>query len=203
MSFGASMRREDITGLLLAGGLSRRMGGGDKGLLLLGGATLASRALSALSAQCGTVLVSANRSVGEYAKLGCRVVSDIAPDFAGPLAGIHSGMTAAETEWILSAPCDSPFMPGDLASRLCGAAEAHGADIATARAGGRAHPVFMLARRSLLKDLTDFLEGGGRKIDAWRARHRFAEADFPDAFAFANINTPEELREMERRAGEN
>ena len=197
------MRREDITGILLAGGLARRMGGGDKGLLILGGKTLAARTLGVLSPQCGVVLVNANRSVGEYEKLGCRIVSDIAPDFAGPLAGIHSGMTAARTEWILSAPCDSPFLPGDLALRLSRAAEENGADIATARAGGRAHPVFMLARCGLVGDLADFLAAGGRKIEAWRARHRFAEAEFPDSAAFANINTPEELREMEKRAGEN
>ena len=197
------MRREKITGLLLAGGLARRMGGGDKGLLLLGGTSLAARALATLSAQCGTVLVNANRWIEEYEKLGCPVVPDIAPDFAGPLAGMHAGMTAARTEWILSAPCDSPFMPKDLAARLWRAAEKAEADIATARADGRAQPVFMLARRSLHADLENFLADGGRKIDAWRARHRFAEANFPDPSAFANINTPEDLREMEKRAGKN
>ena len=199
---GDPIPMNSITGVLLAGGLARRMGGGDKGLLPLGGSALAARTLAMLAAQCRTVLVNANRNLAEYEKLGWPVARDVAPDFAGPLAGIHAGMEAAATDWILAVPCDSPFMPDDLAAQLAATAAAAEADIATARAGGRAHPVFMLARRELRADLAAFLRTGGRKIEDWRARHRFAEREFPDASAFANINTPEELRAAERRIGQ-
>ena len=197
----AGITTDSITGILLAGGLARRMGGGDKGLLPLGDSTLAARTLAILAAQCRTVCINANRSAVEYEKLGFPVVRDIISDFAGPLAGIHAGMESAETEWVLAAPCDSPFMPGDLAARMAATALEFGADIVTASAGGRAHPVFMLARRVLRADLVKFLAEGGRKIEDWRARHCFAEREFPDASAFANINTPEELRAAEKRIG--
>ena len=197
----ADITADSITGILLAGGLARRMGGGDKGLLPLGNSTLAARTLTVLAAQCRTVCINANRSIDEYEKLGFPVARDIMPDFAGPLAGIHAGMEAAETEWVLAAPCDSPFMPEDLAARMAATALDNQADIVTARAGGRAHPVFMLARRALRVDLAKFLAEGGRKIEDWRARHRFAEREFPDASAFVNINTPEELQAAEKRIG--
>ena len=196
------MRRAAVTGILLAGGRARRMGGGDKGLLRLAGRSLAARTLERLAAQTGAVVVNANRNRAEYERLGAAVAPDIVSDFAGPLAGIHAGMVAARTEWILSAPCDSPFFPEDLAERLWRAAAAAGAEVATARAGGRAHPVFMLAKRGLRGDLAAFLEAGGRKIDEWRNRRKWTEAEFPDAAAFANINTPEELEELGRRTGE-
>ena len=190
------MNRADITGVLLAGGLARRMGGGDKGLVRVGDSVLAALTLSRLSPQVGAVVVNANRNESEYAKLGAPVVGDVFPDFAGPLAGIHAGMVAAETEWVLSAPCDSPFLPDDLAEKLFAAAMQAGADIATASAGGRAHPVFTLARKSLHPDLESFLTEGGRKIDLWHARHKCATVDFPDESAFANINTPEDLQAL-------
>ena len=196
------MDRLAVTGILLAGGLARRMGGGDKGLLRLGETTLAARTLARLAAQTGAVVVNANRNRSEYEKLGVPVVPDLAPDFAGPLAGIHAGMSAARTEWILSAPCDSPFFPEDLAERLWRAAAASGAAVATAKAGGRAHPVFMLARRDLRENLGAFLASGGRKMDAWRNRAAWTEAEFPDAEAFANINTPEELAALGCRNAE-
>lgn len=197
----AKTTADSITGILLAGGLARRMGGGDKGLLPLGDSVLAARTLALLAAQCRAVCINANRNIEEYEKLGFPVARDIMPDFAGPLAGIHAGMEAADTEWILTAPCDSPFMPNDLAAQMAATAAESQADIVTAKAGGRAHPVFMLARRTLRGDLAEFLQAGGRKIEDWRARHKFAEREFSDASAFANINTPEELREAEKRIG--
>lgn len=191
-----------VTGVLLAGGLARRLGGGDKGLLPLGGEVMAARTLAVLAAQCDAVVVNANRNIAEYERLGFPVAPDLVPDYAGPLAGMHAGMSAAATEWIATAPCDSPFPPDDLVARLMATALESDADIVTATAGGRAHPVFMLARRKLRDDLLEFLKTGGRKIEAWRARHRFAEREFPDAAAFANINTPEELQAAERRIAE-
>ena len=193
------MTRDLVSGVLLAGGLARRMGGGDKGLVLLDGASLAARTLSALAPQCARVYVNANRNIAEYEKLGCPVVSDSVADFAGPLAGILAGMSTAQTDWILSAPCDSPFLPPDLRARLWEAMKKNSADIATATAGGRSHPVFMLARRTLRDDLESFLHGGGRKIDEWLSRHSHTKAEFPSPSAFANINTMEELRQMQKR----
>ena len=193
------MTRDLVSGVLLAGGLARRMGGGDKGLALLGGVSLAARTLAALSPQCAQVYINANRNIPEYKKLGHPIAPDSVSDFAGPLAGILAGMSAAQTDWILSVPCDSPFLPSDLRARLWETMEQTESYIVTAHAGGRSHPVFMLARRTLRDDLESFLRGGGRKIDDWRFRHSHAETAFPDPSPFANINTPEELRAMQTR----
>ena len=182
----------NITGVILAGGLARRMGGGDKGLLLINGQPLAAWVVDKLRPQVDEILLNANRHEAAYAQWG-RVVSDITPDFAGPLAGLHAGMVAANNEWILSAPCDSPFLPDNLATTLLTAAQTAQADIAVAATAERVQPVFMLARRTLAAELGDFLAGGGRKIDRWYPHHRFIECVFANAENFANINTPAEL----------
>ncbi len=185
-----------------------RMGGGDKGLLVIAGGTLARRAVLRLRGLAGVVgvIVNANRNRGEYEKLGCVVVADASGGdgnggcaFAGPLAGILAGMRGAGTEWVLTVPCDSPFFPQTLARDLMAGAKKHSADIAVAFAGGRAQPVFMLARRSLAEDLSRFLKEGGRKIDLWYPRHSFVEVPFANADDFANINTPEDLAAAEKR----
>ena len=168
------------------------MGGEDKGLLPLGDAPLVAQTLARLAAQTAGVFINANRNGARYAEFA-PVIADEVPGFCGPLAGIHAGLRAAKTEWILTAPCDSPFLPADLAQTLARAVRRADADIAVAGAGGRAQPVFMLARASLADDLEKFLSEGGRKIDLWYPRHAFVVADFADASAFANINTPAEL----------
>ncbi|MGI9298527.1 MAG: molybdenum cofactor guanylyltransferase MobA [Gammaproteobacteria bacterium] len=183
---------DDITGVLLAGGRARRMGGEDKGLLPLAGLPLAARTLARLSPQVGAVVINANRNAARYAEFG-RVVADEIGGFCGPLAGIHAGMRAAAGGWALSAPCDSPFLPADLAQTLARAAQNARADIAVAVAGERIQPAFLLVRAALADDLAAFLADGGRKIDLWYPRHSHIFADFSDAGAFANINTPEEL----------
>lgn len=186
-------RSESITGVLLAGGRARRMGGEDKGLLSLAGLPLVARTLARLSPQTDSVVINANRNGEKYAEFG-NVVADEIGGFCGPLAGIHAGMRAAKSgEWILSAPCDSPFLPENLAQTLMQTAKDSESDIVIAAAGGRIQPAFMLARAHLAEDLAAFLADGGRKIDLWYPRHRNAFADFADASAFANINTPEEL----------
>ena len=190
-----------ISAVLLAGGRARRMGGGDKGLLPVAGKCLGEWTLARLMPQADEILISANRNIADYARWGHCVVSDSEPDFAGPLAGICAAMVRAEGEWILSAPCDSPLLPVDLAARLLAGARAADAEIAVARAGGRTQPVFLLARRDLRADLEDFLRGGDRKIDLWYPRHRFVEVDFPDAEAFLNANTAEELESLAPRLG--
>lgn len=196
-----------ITGLVLAGGRGARMGGADKGLQMLQGEALALHVMRRLAPQVGPLLVSANRHQDAYAALGApwhaAVVADALPDYAGPLAGLLAGMRAARTEWLLAAPCDSPWLPSDLALRLAKAIEPDGADIATAKtvdATGETslHPVFVLLRTSLADDLAAFLAAGERKVRAWYARHKAVEVAFADERAFYNINSLQELAEFGR-----
>lgn len=187
-----------VTGLILAGGRGRRMGGVDKGLQSLRGRPLVQWVLDRLAPQVDEVLVNANQNVQAYAALGCRVVTDALGGFAGPLAGLQSGLTHARHDLVVTVPCDSPFLPRDLVARLHRALDAANADLAVAKTGEQPHPVFCLCHRSLLPHLTAYLAGGGRKIDAWYAVLRVAEASFDDeAQGFVNINTPEELAAFE------
>ena len=184
----------DITGLVLAGGQGRRMGMVDKGLVELDGRPLVAHVLARLAPQVGALIVNANRNAERYAALGHPVVGDAIGGFAGPLAGLHAGLSATSTQFIATTPCDSPFLPADLVARLAGAFEAQPLDIAVARTFEQPHPVFALVRRDVLPHLARFLEQGGRKIDAWYASLRLAEVAFDDeADAFRNINTPQEL----------
>jgi len=184
----------DITGLVLAGGQGRRMGMVDKGLVELDGKPLVAHVLARLAPQVGALIVNANRNAERYAALGYPVVGDAIGGFAGPLAGLHAGLSAAATPFIATTPCDSPFLPADLVARLAGAFGQGPLDIAVARTFEQPHPVFALVRRDVLSHLARFLEQGGRKIDAWYASLRLAEVAFDDeADAFRNINTPEEL----------
>ncbi len=188
------MQSEQITGLILAGGLGRRMGGRDKGLQPFRGKPMAVWSLERLVPQVDALLINANQNLEQYAAFGYPVVPDRIAGFAGPLAGLHTGLLACETPLLVTAPCDSPFLPGDLVARLRTALEAAGADLAVAKTGYRSHPVFSLVRREVLDGLTTFLEAGGRKVDAWYAALKVAEVPFEDERAFANINTLEELR---------
>ncbi len=182
-----------ITGVLLAGGRARRMGGTDKGLIELAGRPLAAHALTRLAPQVGQVLINANRNRASYRALGAEVVADTIDGYLGPLAGLLAGMESATTELVVTAPCDSPFVPTDLVARLNAARERDAAVIAVAHDGERRQPVFVLAPTDLASDLREWLGAGGRKVDQWFARHRVADADFRDLpEAFRNINTPEE-----------
>ena len=184
----------DITGVVLAGGRARRMGGEDKGLVQLAGRAMVEYVVEALRPQVGRLLLNANRNAERYAALtGCEVVADVVGDYAGPLAGMASALEAADTPLVLSAPCDSPLVAPDLAARMHAALRADGAEIAVARDADRLQPVFALLARALLPDLRAALEAGERKIDRWYATHRVTEVDFSDhASMFLNINTPEE-----------
>jgi molybdopterin-guanine dinucleotide biosynthesis protein A len=187
-----------ITGIVLAGGMGRRMGGVDKGLVLFQGKPLVAHVLERLKPQVDDILVNANRELETYKQLGYPVIPDAIGGFAGPLAGLHTGMTAATHELVATVPCDSPFLPADLIARLLAALQEQDADLAVAKTGDQPHPVFCLCRRSLLPNLTQFLENGGRKIDAWYSGVKTIEVLFDDEEqAFANINTPEELSCLE------
>lgn len=193
--------RAKITGVVLAGGRARRMGGVDKGLILFRGRPLAAYALEALASVAGRILISANRNREAYARFGYPVVADANDRFDGPLAGLLSAMRAADTPYVLTVPCDTPGVTGWMLERLPAALAAASAELCAAHDGERRHPVFLLAERGLADDLENYLAGGGRKVDTWLDRHLLALADFsghPELFA--NINTPEELAELERSA---
>ena len=190
---GAVLRAQ-VTGVVLAGGQGRRMGSDDKGLVELDGRALVVHVIERLVPQVGALVINANRNRERYAAFGHPVVADAIPDYAGPLAGLHAGLTAASTPYVVTSPCDSPFLPADLVSRLARAFGEAPLDLAVARTFEQPHPVFSLVRRDLLPHLTTFLEHGGRKIDAWYATLRVAEVPFDDeAEAFRNINTAAEL----------
>ena len=189
----------DITGLLLAGGMGRRMGGVDKGLIALDGVPMASMVLERLRPQVGALLINANRHLDRWQAYGLPVVSDEIGGFSGPLAGVHAGLLASTTPWLLSVPCDSPYFPLDLARRLAAAAAVSGAKLAAARSDGRLQPVFALLRRDLLPLLEAYLQGGGRKMETWFDAVGSIAVDFDDMAAFANINTPAELEQLSQR----
>lgn len=178
------------------------MGGLDKGLIEVRGRPLVAYALDALREVAGRVLISANRHRERYAVFGYPVIVDDggAGTFEGPLAGLFSAMKAADTPYILAVPCDSPFMSGALLRRLVDALQAGNADVAAAHDGLRFHPVFLMAKRRLMPDLQQFLASGERKLGLWLARHRLAAADYSDLpELFVNVNTPEDLSDLERR----
>jgi molybdopterin-guanine dinucleotide biosynthesis protein A len=182
-----------VTGLLLAGGQGRRMGGVDKGLQQLRGKPMARHVIERLAPQVDELLINANQNIEQYQALGYRVIPDAIGGFAGPLAGLHRGLGEAAYPLVVTAPCDSPFLPLDLVARLKAALDAHQADLAVAKTGDQPHPVFCLCRRSVLAGLTAFLHSGGRKIDHWYSALKVVEVPFADEAAFRNINTPGDL----------
>jgi molybdopterin-guanine dinucleotide biosynthesis protein A len=190
-----------IVGLLLAGGQSRRMGGGDKALRLLGGIPLLDRVIERLRPQVDTLVLNANGDPTRFKRFGLPVVPDSVPDFAGPLAGVLAGLDWTTSHHpnchhVVSVATDAPFLPSDLVARLVAGLEESGADLACAASGGRAHPVFGLWPVQLLKDLRQaVVEEGIRKVDLWTARHRLVTVPFADRpiDPFFNANRPEDF----------
>jgi molybdopterin-guanine dinucleotide biosynthesis protein A len=181
-----------VSGIILAGGLSRRMGGVDKGLQLLRGKPMVEHVLERLAPQVDEIVINANQNLDRYGAFGQRVVSDEVGGFAGPLAGLHVGFKCTRHPLIVTVPCDSPFLPADLVCRL--QASLKGNDVAVAKTGEQPHPVFALVRRSAAPSLEAYLGAGRRKVDGWFATLRMVEVAFDDeADAFRNINTPQEL----------
>lgn len=192
----------DVTGLILAGGRGSRMGHVDKGLQLLRGVAMAAHVLRRLSPQVGALAINANRSLDQYSAFGVPVWPDDLGGFEGPLAGLETGLRRCTTALLVTAPCDSPFLPDDLVARLHAAMLAAGADLALAETletqsdGSRriqAQPVFALVARSALPHLSAYLAEGGRRMDGWYDRIVVARVRFDDEAAFRNINTLTEL----------
>ena len=197
-------------GLVLAGGLARRMGGGDKALLRIGAATILDRVLERLAPQCSRMILNANGDPARFAFTRLPVVADDVPDFAGPLAGVLAGLdwTAAhvpDVAWVASVPGDCPFLPRDLVSRLHEARTAEDRPLACARSGDWRHPVVGIWPVALRHDLRRAVaEEGLHKIEVWTARHGVAIADWPPTPVdpFFNVNTPADAAEAERLAAE-
>ena len=200
------MTTEGIAGVMLAGGLSRRMGGGDKSLRTLGGRSILERIVATVRPQVGPLVLNANGDPARFAAFGLPVAADVVEGFAGPLAGVLTGMewaraNAPQCRWLASFATDAPFIPDDLVARLAAAVEREGADLACARSDGQEHPVFGLWRVDLADDLRRaMVEEDMRKVDAWTARHRLAIADFATdpVDPFFNTNRPDDLAEAER-----
>lgn len=196
----------DVVGVLLAGGRSRRMGGGDKSLRRLRGRSMLDRVIARFGPQVGPLVLNANGDPARFAAAGLAVVPDSVDGFAGPLAGVLAGMDwaaaqAPASRWIATAATDTPFLPRDLVSRLLAALDA-GADLACAASGGRAHPVFGLWPVALREDLRRALGDGVRKVDLWTGRFRVARVTYPvdPVDPFLNVNTPDDLAAAETLA---
>ena len=202
--------QQDITGLVLAGGLGTRMGRSDKGMLSLHGQPLVRHVLQRLAPQVGQLAISANAHAAAYARFGLPVWPDLLPGQLGPLAGLHSGMQHARTPYLLTVPCDSPLLPPDLAARLAAGLREHDADLAiavteeldaaTGRRVRRPHPVFCLVKTSALPQLDAYLAAGERRMRTWHGPLKLAEVLFENGAAFGNLNTPAELAALQAQA---
>lgn len=198
----------DTLGLVLAGGLARRMGGEDKARIRVGGATILDRVIARLRPQCSRLILSVNSDFARFADTGLTVVADSVPDHAGPLAGILAGLDwaadhAPQIEWVVSAPSDCPFLPRDLVTRLHQARVAAGATLSCARSGEWRHPVVALWPVALREDLRRALTTEGlRKVDQLTARYRLGIAEWPatPVDPFFNVNTPAEAAAADRMA---
>lgn len=195
-----------ITGLILAGGRGSRMGHVDKGLQPFRGKPMAAYVIERLAPQVASIAINANQNLDQYAAFGVPVWPDDLQGFEGPMAGLETGLRRCTTEYLVTAPCDSPFLPADLVERLSAALEANGADLALAETEEadesgevrvQPHPVFALVKRSALPHLASFLATGGRRMDGWYGAIKVVRVRFDDASAFRNINTLSELQQFE------
>jgi molybdopterin-guanine dinucleotide biosynthesis protein A len=186
--------KQQITGLILAGGQGSRMGGVDKGWVNYQGAPLIQHAISALAPQVTELCISANRELARYQQLGYIVVEDIIKDFAGPLAGIHAGLAQASTDWVATIPVDSPHISQDLVAKLVACQQQTEAEVIFASDGEFPQPVFLLLQKSLLASLATQLNSGDGKIMRWVKQQKHAECVFTDKRLFENKNSPDDLK---------
>lgn len=188
------IEKNDITGAILAGGRARRMHGEDKGLILFESKPLVKYVIDILSPQVGNLIINANRNHKEYAKYGFEIISDELSDYCGPLSGMASILNKIETPYLVTAPCDSPFLSTKLVSSLSSAMANENADISVAHNGLRVQPVFCMLKKTMVTSINEYLDRGERKIDKWFEQHAVAIADlssYPESFK--NFNSREEL----------
>ncbi|MBC3874491.1 molybdenum cofactor guanylyltransferase MobA [Undibacterium flavidum] len=194
---------EQISGLILAGGRGMRMGQVNKGLQIFQGEPMVSHVLRRLSPQVSQVSINVNQDTEQYSKYLCPLIPDAIPDYAGPLAGLHAGLLLCKTTYLVTAPCDSPFLPVDLVNRLAQALWETRAQLAVAvtpeekngHITWQQQPVFCLVKSDLAQDLEAFLRNGGRKVSDWHAQLKVVEVRFEDTLSFRNINTRAELEQ--------
>lgn len=197
-----SCDRSQVAGVILAGGQARRMGGIDKGLVTVHGKTMCEIVIERLSSQVSEILINANRNLSAYQKFSWPVVPDEMTGFLGPLAGLASAMKVTRLPWIITAPCDGPFLNRNYVSRMF-AEVSDNVRIVVARDTERMQPTFLLAQTALFEDLSQFLHSGERKIDRWFVKHNYTTADFSDSpDCFLNINTDEDRLNAEERMAE-
>lgn len=220
------LAKADMTGLVLAGGRGTRMGNVDKGLQPYNGRPMVAHIIERLAPQVGLLALNINRNEAQYGVFGLPLWPDLDREQAGPLAGLQTGLAHCTTPYLLCVPCDSPFLPPDLAARLSGALLAADADLAIAVTCGNGntdsgptgrsqaalhdapqpalqsaiqrHPVFCLLKTTLLAQLNAYMADGGRRMQSWMKTLAMVEVPFDDAAAFSNINTLQELQQFER-----
>lgn len=190
-------KKVKVSGVILAGGLARRMNKQDKGLIQFNNKAMITYALQAIAPVVDELLINANRNIAQYQQFNYPVISDATDDFAGPLAGVYAALCVCHHDILLVSPCDSPFMTGSGLQSLVDERELHQADIAVAFDGERIHPVFMAMKSSLKNSLQEYLQSGERKIDRWFEQHQWVQVDFSaNPEFFANINTPQQLTDL-------
>lgn len=192
--------KQGITGAILAGGLGRRLGGVDKGLMPVAGRPLIERVLGCLLPQVDQILINANRHRAEYARYGHPVIPDPTTGYLGPLAGMASVLESARTEYVLCVPCDAAWLPPDLASRMLAALAEGRGQVCAVHDGAWLHPVCSLIPRALLPDLRQWLAGGRREVAGWLQNQGLATVSYPEwPSVYWSINTPDDLVSVERR----
>ena len=186
-----------IDAVILAGGMARRMGGKDKGLVELNSQPMIKHAIDRIKPQVNQILINANRNQSRYAEFGYPVISDEDTGYLGPLAGMIAAMGNTQADYLLVVPCDCPLLPTDLVSRMLAQVESQDAELAVASDGKREQPVILLLKPSLRDSMKAFLDAGERKIDFWYAKHNCVVTDFSDQpNAFVNVNTPEQKQQL-------
>ncbi|KIO37759.1 molybdenum cofactor guanylyltransferase MobA [Shewanella sp. cp20] len=186
-----------IDAVILAGGMARRMGGNDKGLVELNDQPMIKHAIDRIKPQVKQILINANRNQDRYAEFGYPVLSDEDSGYLGPLAGMITALGQTQADYLMVVPCDCPLLPMDLVPRMLAAIEAQGAEMAVASDGKREQPVVLLMKPALRESMKAFLDAGERKIDFWYAKHHCVVCDFSDQpNAFVNVNTPEQKQQL-------
>jgi len=197
----ARIEPRPVTAIVLAGGLARRFKGEDKGLLELAHRPLAGWVADGLRGHAAEIVISANRNLLRYARLGHTVVPDHLPDYPGPLAGLLAAARTAQQEWLLTVPCDAPFLPLDLVMHLHDHARAASVPLARAADETGTHFAIMLVHRELMDDLAEYVRQGGRRVQAWQEGHPCETVYFGnDPYAFLNVNNPEDMKTAEQVA---
>ena len=174
--------------------------GSDKGMVTFRGRPLVEHVIARLSSQVAAIVLNADPESPPWKALGFPILPDLIGGRPGPLAGVHAAMSTVQTPWLLTVPCDTPYLPSDLLSRLAETQRASGASRVSVRCRGQRHPIIALLRTNCVDDLYDYLVSGGRRIESWLGRDAWVEAEFEDEIAFSNLNTFEELRRLEASA---